>query len=178
MILQNCAMDLRLILIPSFAVPICLASFLLARRAWREQRQAISARRWQKTTGRVVLSGIREATVRVRRSTSTASYRLAVRYAPQVRYEYFVGGSRHQGERLHLGSTILSSEASEAARQASRYPVGSEVVVFYNPSDPEEATLRPEVGWATRVQWILALALLILVGLLVALLLSGPTPHL
>jgi hypothetical protein len=174
MILQTCAMDLRLILIPILAFPICLASFLLAGRAWREQRKALAARRWPKTTGRVVASGVRETTVRVRRSTSVASYRMAIRYAPQVRYEYSVGGRRYQGERLHLGATILSSEAGDAARQAGRFPVGLEVAVYYNPADPEDATLKAEVNWGTWALWILALFLLVMAALLAALLLSGP----
>jgi hypothetical protein len=114
--------------------------------------------------GRMVWSGVRETTVRVRRSTSVGRYRLAPAYAPRIIYEYQVGGLVYRADRLQMGPAILTSAAGETERQAARYPIGGEVTVYYNPA----------AGWGTRLLWLTALLVLIIAIAVIAFILSSP----
>lgn len=167
-------MDLRPVLILIVALPMGLSAGVLAARAWRDQRRAWAARRWPRTVGRVVASDIRATTVRVRVSTSVGRYRSATRYAPNVVYEYAVGGVPYRSARLHLGARVVASDAGPAERVVRRYPLGRSVTVSYDPSNPAEATLAAQVGWATWVQWLAALVLLAAMIAVAASILSGP----
>lgn len=168
-------MDFRFILIPIVAFLPGLAAVMVTRQAWQEQARIYAARGWPVSHGRIIASGIKETAVRVRRGTSLNRYRQAVRYQPHIIYEYEVGGVRHQGERVHLGSVMLASDAKEAALAASRYPVGSQVAVAYDPADPTAATLELSTGWGTRIKWLAAFVLWLTAFALVVFFLGSPS---
>lgn len=171
-------MDFRYVLILLIAFPMGFVSFILATRAWREQSRASATSRWPTTTGQVLISEVQGTFVQVRRGSAAAnSYQSVARYAPHIVYQYMVGNAFHQGERLHLGSVMLSSEASDAEQEARRYPIGQTVTVYYNPSDPADSTLDPHVGWGTWIGWLLALGLIALTVIVVILILSSPPIH-
>jgi len=117
-------------------------------------------RRWPQAEGQVILSEVRASTLRVRRGTSAGSYHQAVRYQPRVVYEYQVGGRQYRGEALSAGTLTLYTEPAPAEREAQRFAPGQSVSVFYNPADPNEATLEPRLGWTVWLKGLLALALL------------------
>jgi hypothetical protein len=150
------------------AAVLGLVSAALAARAWAGQRQAWRARRWAKTAGRVVASGVEATTVRVRVGTSVGRYRQAVRYAPEVIYVYTVAGAGYEGRRLGLGPRLLTSERVEAERAAARYPVGSEVTVYYDAEAPSEAALEAGTGAGTKVYWLMAAVTLGLAVIVIA----------
>ncbi len=62
-----------------------------------------------------------------------------------LHYEYRVSGQRYEGTALRYDTfpMILDSEHSTARR----YPIGSEVTVFYRPGTPSDALLEPGVDW-------------------------------
>ena len=167
-------MDFRFILLPILVLPLGFVTYVLAARAWQSQRQANAARHWPHTQGRIVLAEVRETAVRVRSSTSTGRYRMATRYAPRIVYEYEMAGLYYQGERLWMGPAVVSSESDEAAREVARYPLGSEVPVYYNPSNPAEATLHPRIGWGVRMLWLAALIGLVTALTIAWVILSSP----
>ncbi|MCU0493885.1 MAG: DUF3592 domain-containing protein [Chloroflexaceae bacterium] len=152
-------------------------TLLLAARAWQAQRRIYAARHWKTTTGQVLQSGIQQTTVRVRISTSVGRYRNAIRYIPHVVYHYRVNGAHYQGERLRLGTVVLSSEARDAERTAARYPVGSAVTVYYDPANPTEAVLMRHTSWGTWLLWCVAMLMLV-ITIVVAMLLLGSVPPL
>ncbi|MEO3388665.1 DUF3592 domain-containing protein [Mesorhizobium sp. CAU 1741] len=92
---------------------------------------------WPATAGIVEQSGIG--------STSTGSGRLGVdwSYFPSIHYRYSVGGQTYLGNVVYRGK----GPAGEAAVRAlvERYPAGASVNVFYDPRDPTQAVLLPEV---------------------------------
>lgn len=47
------------------------------------------------------------------------------------------------GDRLTLGVVFTVSLPGFARRTAAKYPVGREVVVYYDPANPGESVLRP-----------------------------------
>jgi hypothetical protein len=163
-------MDLRLLLILAIGLPLGFVTLLLVARASLGKSRA-----WPSTPGRVVSAGVQETTVRVRqRSSGSNSYRMAIRYGPRVVYEYTVKGSSYRAERLHMGSVVLSSDAESAERVLQNYPPGSMVTVYYDPSDPAQATLDPRTGWGTWVGWSVAIFLFAVMGIVAVLVLAGP----
>jgi hypothetical protein len=87
---------------------------------------------WPATSGTVLMSTVQ--TKRTGRSRSTY---------PVVVYQYAVNGRNYQGQRIKAGEQFLSIRvAGEAQATASRYPAGSTVTVYYNPSNPAESALE------------------------------------
>ena len=168
-------MDIRIILVPLIIFPLGLVTFLIAQQAWRTQRQSLDARGWSRTTGRVIQSGVEETQMNRRSSVSVENYRFVTRYVPAVVYEYQVEGTVYRSTRLQLGYVVASSESSSAQRQADRYPLGSEVNVYYQPANHAESTLSLKAGWGTGVMWGIALFML-LVTLFTAALIVSLTP--
>ena len=116
------------------------AALFLAYRAHVSSREA---KEWPTVTGRVLTSEVEGE--RVRRSGTEAhthpqTYRIM--YTPRVIYEYFVGDTGYSSDRVTLSRTS-SSNPDDARRVTERYPAGSEVRVYYNPSDPSRALLEP-----------------------------------
>ena len=56
---------------------------------------------------------------------------------PLVLYSYRVGGREFQGSRVYAGA-----RTRQAADVVARYPAGSCVQVFYDPSDPTRSALE------------------------------------
>lgn len=146
-----------LLLVPAILVAVVAA--IVAHHAWKAQRRALDARRWVRTSGVVLHSGVREQLVRQPTSIGEG-YRLVSRYAPHIVYRYTVNQVNYQAERLTPGTRLLHSEEADAARDAARYQVGSTVAVYYNPDDPADATLDPRTSTGTIILWGVALLLI------------------
>jgi hypothetical protein len=166
--------DFRLVVVLAVALPLGTAAAALVRQAWHGQARANDARGWPSTPGRVISSGVREVQVRQRVRTSVGRYRIVTRYAPAMVYTYVVNGAQYRGERLRMGEGFVSSDTHAAERASARYPIDSQVIVFYNPADPSDSTLDTRSGWGTRVLWAIAAGLLAAIILVAALIMSGP----
>ncbi|MEM7147354.1 MAG: DUF3592 domain-containing protein [Verrucomicrobiota bacterium] len=94
-------------------------------------------------------------------------------YSPVFEYRYEVSGGVYTGDRVTLGKSSCSVK-SWAEKQAAKYPVGAEVEVFYDESDPSVSMLESA---AMKGVWLVLLLLvgLGLVGLGVYLLSAGNT---
>jgi hypothetical protein len=74
-------------------------------------------------------------------------------------YEYYVESRRYLASNYRNGGNVTPfRKVAEAA--ADRYPAGSTVRVFYNPSDPQDALLEPGVWWGNFVAPAFAVLLL------------------
>ena len=64
-------------------------------------------------------------------------------YYPYWEYEYTVAGQRFTSHQIREGEGSRGHNTREAADQAavSRFPVGTQVTVFYDPEDPSSAVL-------------------------------------
>ncbi|WP_437187924.1 DUF3592 domain-containing protein [Planctomicrobium sp. SH668] len=120
------------------------------------------SRRWPSVKGKILSSGI-EAFRELGRGNGSIK---PIRFRPRVEYEYQVDGRRYQGDRINFGSgmtgAIRSSHREEGVniidrtggragsyapfgwmnRLVLKYPVESEVDVFYNPEQPALAVLE------------------------------------
>jgi hypothetical protein len=86
-------------------------------------------------------------------------------YEAVVTYSYSVAGDDHVGKRIAFGA-ITKGGRERAEATCERYPVGSQVQVYYDPDDAGSATL--EVGIQGQVFFIPGLgAVFLLVGALI-----------
>jgi hypothetical protein len=111
------------------------------------QRKANITRTWPSTTGVVQIS-----TLEMRRSSSSQHNMVAY---PQVVYTYQVGGQSYQSNRIQSG---LEWGGSGARNVVVRYPVGSQVTVYYDPRNPAEALLERKSSSSIWL-WVALLAL-------------------
>jgi hypothetical protein len=65
------------------------------------------------------------------------------RYRWTIVFRYSVDGQEWTGEQVSFGTVILGNGSRQAHQLTAEFPVGKEVTVFYNPSAPGQAVLRP-----------------------------------
>lgn len=90
-----------------------------------------SSKRWSTTEGRITES----RTKRIGSKKRT--------YEARIRYEYEVGGKRHEGKGLHIGGDVRRTRVW-AEQRCADYPEGESVTVFYDPRAPESSCIIRE----------------------------------
>ena len=70
---------------------------------------------------------------------------------PVIQYSYQVGGQAYQSNKYAPGPEIGGTGAHKIV---ARYPVGAQVMVFYNPQNPAEAVLERKAP-ALWLFWLL-----------------------
>jgi hypothetical protein len=104
----------------------------LSRRARRAAAVRRAAAAWAQTAGTVL-----STTIRVRRVGQSRSE------IPLVIYSYQVDGRPYQSHRVRAGDeTGQIKVIGDASSMLDRYPVGSNVTVYYDPDDPANAALE------------------------------------
>ena len=92
-----------------------------------------------------------------------------ITHFPRWEYEFAVSGMAYTNQNISFGGIGGSRRESEARHGLKQYPLNSQVQVFYNPSNPEEAALVPGTqGTMTFIIFGGGLAL-IMFGIIVAL---------
>jgi hypothetical protein len=78
---------------------------------------------------------------------------------PHIAFSYQVANNQYNTTFMFPEGTHPSQQFSQA--YLDKYPVGTEVTVYFNPDHPETATLEPE----TKGDWmILALGVMMVIG--------------
>jgi hypothetical protein len=111
---------------------------------WASQRQVSEARGWAETAGRIVKSTVEHYQQRVGGARSGT---LVTFYEAVVEYSYQANGRDHHSTQLSFGGKAAGSQALAEAK-AARYPVGSQVMVHYDPKNPSNAVLDLKVALA------------------------------
>ncbi|HUG33810.1 MAG TPA: DUF3592 domain-containing protein [Anaerolineales bacterium] len=119
----------------AFIVPIAvfvgLGIFLYRRSKMRDAVKQ-SAQSWPGTMGVVTMS-----TIQVRHTGRSRSE------IPVVGYQYQVHGQTYTGGTIKAGEKYFSVRLyGEAQKTIERYPVGAQVMVYYNPANPSESALE------------------------------------
>jgi hypothetical protein len=130
------------------------------------RRFAAASENWPPTTGTVRDASV--VTLRIPRGkTSVTGYRA------RIEFEYVVTGTAYRGDHLSFCQPpSLEKQAAEA--RLTPYPIGTQVEVRYDPTDPTRSVLEP--GRAEACEPLLAAAwreLLLSLGLLGLLALIG-----
>ena len=105
-------------------------------------REARASRRWPQTTGTVLTSCVESR----KKTPGDNDSDTAVINSPNVVYEYQVNDQSFRGSRIDLGQRTSEYELESIL---DRYPVGAEVVVYYNPADPQDAVLERDAPAGT-----------------------------
>jgi len=107
---------------------------------FRRFSTAWSMRGWQRTQGHVLKAEMRRGTKK--------TFDGCLLYDPILRYSYTVGGHTFEGSRFtHQAAGNADSLTTQFI---ARLTQGSEVPVYYHPSNPAEAVVQPLSwqGWA------------------------------
>lgn len=104
----------------------------LYRRSQQGSAAKQAAQSWASTMGTVLMSTVQSK----RTGNSTSTY-------PVVVYQYEVNGTPYQSQRIKAGEQFFNVRImGEAHATAARYPVGAQVMVYYNPANPAESALE------------------------------------
>lgn len=104
--------------------------------AWFQGRGARSAAQWSTTQGEVMEATVVQYLHHTNEGGSMTAYR------PNIIYGYRVNGRDYVSQRLNFNTTMHSSIKSFADSKIRQFPTGSKVQVFYDPQNPNEATLE------------------------------------
>lgn len=90
------------------------------------------AQNWPSTSGTVLMSSVQSKHT----GRSHSIY-------PVVVYVYVVNGQSYQSQTIKAGEQFLNVRVSgQAQATVNRYPIGSTITVYYNPSNPSESFLE------------------------------------
>jgi len=103
------------------------------------------SKNWTKTTG--ILDEAKYWTTRSSRSGGRSSFT----YHGQYRYSFTVDGQSYQGTNFNVAGHMHTGLKGKATRVKSSFTEGSEVPVFYNPSDPKQCVLEAGIAEDTQV---------------------------
>ena len=126
--------------------------------AWPQYKKAKASTQWPKASGEITNSKLISKRTRSKKRTKT-TYRAA------IAFKYFIKNRVHIGDEVYIGHSNTSSSRFSAERILSRYPIGKDVSVYYDPKNPNYGILEP----GTQMLHYLMLGgslLFILIGLL------------
>jgi hypothetical protein len=104
--------------------------------------QVRAIREWPSTPGKVVISDSEVRDVRVLDDSREDNYRIERRNFADIVYQYSVAGKQLRNNRVSIGEDRGNFEVAETI---AKYPVGMDVIVFYNPLHPNEAVLERDL---------------------------------
>ena len=119
--------------------------------------KGISSSSWPTIPGVI---GRSEITTQKDRSTSGHK---VTAYIAKVTYTYVVQNRKYMADRVCFGD-YGSSDGDRARQIRTRYPVGSTVLVYYNPNSPEVAVLETGSTWFMNL-WVAFGSLITICGI-------------
>ncbi len=67
-------------------------------------------------------------------------------YAPEVEYQYSVDDKAHTSSVIRAEILVHFDDEAEARGFLGRYPPGGQVLVYYDPNEPEESVLEAKAA--------------------------------
>jgi len=131
----------NLIVIGSICFSALLVDGILFGIIYATRRGVTKAANWSFTMGTVLSSAIEW---RRRSKGGSVAY-------PSVQYGYQVMGQMLQGSKIMPGPSVGGSGAKKVV---ARYPVGSQVMVYYDPNNPSDAVLERSTPGHVKWLWI------------------------
>jgi hypothetical protein len=120
-------------------------------------KQARAMKKWPTATGRIIRSEVITSLQQHRRPNRVRGDYDVTMYVPRIVYSYEADGHSFEGD--DIGWSTSANRRSVAEKYVKRYPLQSQVRVFYNPDDPAEATLAPTAGTLALILWFVAAAI-------------------
>ncbi len=113
--------------------------------------QVRAASDWPSAPGEVVVSNSQVRDVRVLDASREDGFRIEKRNFANIVYEYSVSGENLRNNRVSIGEDRGDFEVAETI---ARYPVGTEVTVYYNSLHPRTAVLERDLPLARLWRYI------------------------
>jgi Protein of unknown function (DUF3592) len=104
--------------------------------------QVRASREWPSAPGKIVISNSELRDVRVLDDSREDGHRFEQRNFANIVYQYSVAGKQLRNNRVSIGEDRGNFEVAETI---AKYPVGTDVAVFYNPLHPNEAVLERDL---------------------------------
>jgi hypothetical protein len=124
-------------------------------------REVQRAKAWPSALGKIIVSEVGSRKLRPGEPGYDVSG-TGVRNEPNVQYEFMAAGQKQRGNRITIGE---KTSVYELEGLLSRYPVGKEVTVYFDPAHPAQAVLERDLPMGK---------LLAGVGCLLAFFIGGP----
>ena len=112
---------------------VIVASLIFGYVCYGNYRYSQQAKHWPSVTGTVTASAV------VREGGRLGGLR------PDIHYRFTLNGQVYQGDRLTFGGDH-SYYLSDPAPFVAQYPVGKEVDIYYDPKDPNNSLLFPQLN--------------------------------
>ena len=132
-------------------------------RIGRLRRGVATAKRWPSTRGRIVDGSIHETIIYLPKGRG-------VQYSVNLVYEYAVAGRGYRSNHFYIDGLQVYSFRRRAEAHLKKWPIGSEVTVYYDPAQPERAVLSRRAQRIGTIWFALGLGgaiVVILLGVLV-----------
>jgi len=110
---------------------------------------AIKTKKWTTTIGTIISSEIK----------STSMSKGGTGYIPKIYYSYKVGAQVYSSTKIRSIPYGRSKTTTTAERIIKKYPVNSNVTVYYNPNELKDSVLEPGIKFANILVLLLGLAL-------------------
>jgi len=98
--------------------------------------KAISSYGWEEAKATVKENQL----VKSQRTNSRTHRQIKV-YSAKLTYEYVVGNQQHQGSSQKMAERAKDGEKIHQ-KMLEQFPVGSDLIVYYNPANPEQSVLQ------------------------------------
>jgi hypothetical protein len=111
---------------------LVVLGIFLYRRSQQGKAAKEAAQAWPGTMGTVLMSSVQSK----HSDKSTSIY-------PVVVYQYVVNGKNYQSQTIKAGEQFFNVRVmGQAQETVNRYPIGAQVMVYYNPANPQESALE------------------------------------
>jgi len=67
-------------------------------------------------------------------------------YTPYITYQYVVNDETYQSRRVRISGDMTYHDEYSALQDSGRYPLHSQVIVYYDPNQPERALLERQAS--------------------------------
>ncbi|MGH7601503.1 MAG: DUF3592 domain-containing protein [bacterium] len=115
-------------------------------------RQAFASRRWPRVTGKIISSTI----------VSSPGEDGDTTYRAVVKYDYTVNRIAYQGSRVYFGARFEANWREYPERIVAQYRPGHSVDVYYDPDEPNEASLECGPRWQTYANVVVGLLFVVI----------------
>ena len=106
---------------------------------FHDKKKAEESQNWSSAPGRIT-----ESYVRREESTDSEGY-MTTSYYPEVRYNYEFLGSEYTGDKIAFGGKVGGNQ-KKAQANLVQHPVGKNVIIYYDPNNPEDAILERKMS--------------------------------
>lgn len=120
------------------AVFVALFGVLIIAQYLQSKRDVRTSSLWQSIEGKITMQRIRE-------EENYDEDGANILYIPEVIYTYLVGGILYENKRIDFGSSPRFVNRKKAESFMEPYQVESNITVYYNPDNPQDAVLSQSV---------------------------------